>query len=159
MKLLEIVVKKAIIPNLVANDRDAAIAEIIDAMVAAGALSPKLRDAFVKAVIKRENRGSTGFGHGVAVPHVKHAAITKMAVAVAVSQAGVNFNALDRQPVFSILLLLSPEDQPEEHLDAMEAIFGNLSQETFRRFLRQARSVEDVVALLEEADTTKATVR
>ena len=74
------------------------------------------------------------------------------------SQAGVNFNALDRQPVFSILLLLSPEDQPEEHLDAMEAIFGNLSQETFRRFLRQARSVEDVVALLEEADTTKATV-
>ena len=158
MNLLEIVVKKAIIPNLVANDRDAAITEIIDAMVVAGALSPKLRDAFVKAVIKRENRGSTGFGHGVAVPHVKHAAITKMAVAVAVSQAGVNFNALDRQPVFSILLLLSPEDQPEEHLDAMEAIFGNLSQETFRRFLRQARSVEDVVALLEEADTTKATV-
>ncbi len=153
MKLLDIIVKKAIIPSLVATERDSAIAEIIDSIVAAGALSPKLRDEFVKAVIKRENRGSTGFGHGVAVPHVKHAAITKMAVAVAVSAGGVDFNALDRQPVYSILLLLSPEDQPEEHLDAMEAIFGNLSQETFRRFLQQAGSVKDILTLLAEADT------
>ncbi len=152
MKLLDIIVKKAIIPSLVATDRDAAIAEIIDAIVAAGTLSPKLRDEFVKAVVKRENRGSTGFGHGVAVPHVKHAAITKMAVTVAVSPNGVEFNALDKAPVYSIFLLLSPEDQPEEHLDAMEAIFGYLSQDTFRRFLRQAKTIDDVVTLLEEAD-------
>ena len=158
MKLLDIVVKKAIIPALVSTDRDGAIAEIIDAIVKAGSLSPKLRDEFVKAVIKRENRGSTGFGHGVAVPHVKHSAITKMAVAVAVSPGGVEFNALDRQPVYSILLLLSPDDQPEEHLDAMEAIFGNLSQETFRRFLRQAKTSKDILTLLEEADA-KAPVR
>ncbi len=158
MKLLDIVVKKAIIPTLESTDRDGAIAEIIDSIVKAGALSPKLRDEFVKAVIKRENRGSTGFGHGVAVPHVKHSAITKMAVAVAVSPGGVEFNALDRQPVYSILLLLSPDDQPEEHLDAMEAIFGNLSQETFRRFLRQAKTSKDILTLLEEADA-KAPVR
>ena len=153
MKLLDIVVKKAIIPTLVATSRDAAIAEIIDSIVEAGALSPKLRDEFVKAVVKRENRGSTGFGHGVAVPHVKHAAISKMAVAVAVSPGGVDFNALDRRPVYSILLLLSPEDQPEEHLDAMEAIFGNLSQETFRRFLRQAGTAKEILTLLAEADS------
>ncbi len=158
MKLLDIVVKKAIIPNLAAAERDSAIAEAIDALVSAGALSPELRDDFIKAVVKRENRGSTGFGHGVAVPHVKHPSISKMAVAIAVSQAGVEFNALDRQPVYSIFLLLSPEDQPEEHLDAMEAIFGNLSQERFRRFLRQARSVADIVTLMEEADA-KAPVR
>ena len=158
MKLLDIVVKKAIIPTLSATDRDGAVNEIVDALVSAKALSPKLRDEFVKAIIKRENRGSTGFGHGVAVPHVKHAAISKMAVTVAISQAGVEFNALDKQPVYSILLLLSPDDQPEEHLDAMEAIFGNLSMDTFRRFLRQAQSIEDVLALLEEADS-RAPVR
>ena len=158
MKLLDIVVEKAIIPELVATERDAAIEEIIDAMVSAGALSPELRDEFVKAIIKRENRGSTGFGHGVAVPHVKHSAISKMAIAVAISAQGVEFNALDRQPVYSVFLLLSPEDKPEDHLDAMEAIFGNLSQETFRRFLRQATEVQDVLTLLEEADA-KATMR
>ncbi|HRP62976.1 MAG TPA: PTS sugar transporter subunit IIA, partial [Phycisphaerales bacterium] len=100
-----------------------------------------------------EKRGSTGFGHGVAVPHVKHSAVTEMAVAIAVSQSGVEFNALDRQPVYCIFLLLSPEDKPEDHLDAMEAIFGNLSQETFRRFLRQATKIEDVLTLLEETDS------
>lgn len=152
MKLLDIVIEKAILPELVATQRDAAIEEIIDAMVAAGALSPELRDEFIKAIIRRENRGSTGFGHGVAVPHVKHSAINQMAVAVGISADGVEFNALDGMPVYSIFLLLSPEDKPEDHLDAMEAIFGNLSQETFRRFLRQAKSVDDVMTLLEEAD-------
>lgn len=158
MKLLDIVVEPAIIPDLKAVERDAAISEIVDTLVECGALSGKLKEEFVKAVIKREKRGSTGFGHGVAVPHVKHASIGKMAVAVAISKAGLDFNALDKQPVYSIFLLLSPEDKPEDHLDAMEAIFGNLSQETFRRFLRQANSTADVMTLLEEADS-RATIR
>ena len=157
MKLLDIVVQNAIIPELASQQRDDAIAELVQAMVDAGALSPELKDEFVKAIIKREKRGSTGFGHGVAVPHVKHSAISKMAVAVGVSRSGIEFNALDKQPVYSIFLLLSPEDKPEDHLDAMEAIFGNLSQETFRRFLRQATSTEDVMTLLEEADAGAAT--
>lgn len=158
MKLLDIIVRDAILTELNSPDRDAAISELIDALVSARALSPELRDEFVKAIIKREKRGSTGFGHGVAVPHVKHPAIRKMAVAVGISRSGIEFNALDKQPVYSIFLLLSPEDKPEDHLDAMEAIFGNLSQDTFRRFLRQASSVEDVLTLLEEADA-KAAVR
>jgi len=158
MKLLDIVVNEAIIPNLIATERDAAINEVVDALVSAGAVSPELRDEFIKAIVRREKRGSTGFGHGVAVPHVKHSAITRMVIAVAISQNGVEFNALDKQPVYSIFLLLSPEDKPEDHLDAMEAIFGNLSHETFRRFLRQATTVQDVLTLLEEADA-KTTMR
>jgi mannitol/fructose-specific phosphotransferase system IIA component (Ntr-type) len=156
MKLVDIVVGKAIIANLKATERDAAIAEMLEALVKAGAVSADLQDEYLKSIIKREKRGSTGFGHGVAVPHVKHAAIKQMAVGVAVSQRGVDFNALDKQPVYSIFLLLSPEDSPEQHLDAMEAIFGNLQQETFRRFLRQANSTDDIKTLLEEADTKAA---
>jgi len=158
MKLLDIVVQTAILPNLASTERDQAIEEMVDSLVDTGALSPELKDEFIKSVIKREKRGSTGFGHGVAVPHVKHSAISKMAVAIGISRGGIDFNALDKQPVYSIFLLLSPEDKPEDHLDAMEAIFGNLSQENFRRFLRQADSVEDVLTLLEEADA-KATMR
>lgn len=152
MKLLEIVVKKGILPSLTAIERNKAIDEIMDALVEAGAVKADLRDEFVKSIIKREKRGSTGFGHGVAVPHVKHPSIEKMSVAIGISQQGVEFNSLDQQPVYSIFLLLSPEDNPEDHLDAMEVIFGNLSQETFRRFLRQATTVEEVLTLLEEAD-------
>jgi mannitol/fructose-specific phosphotransferase system IIA component (Ntr-type) len=75
-----------------------------------------------------------------------------MAAAVGLSPTGVDFNALDKQPVYSIFLLLSPEDRPEDHLQAMEVIFKNLSKETFRRFLRQAGSVAEVQDLLSEAD-------
>ncbi|MBT8485952.1 MAG: PTS sugar transporter subunit IIA [Phycisphaerales bacterium] len=158
MKLREIVIEEAILPKLAATERDAAISEIVDALVDGGAVTPELRDEFVKLIVKREKRGSTGFGHGVAVPHVKHPAITKMVVAIGISAGGVEFNALDKQPVYSIFLLLSPEDKPEDHLDAMEAIFGNLSHETFRRFLRQAETKDHVLTLLAEADA-KATLR
>jgi PTS system nitrogen regulatory IIA component len=152
MKLLDIVVEEAVLPDLKARERDEAINEIVDALVVNGSVTPDLRDEFIKSIVKREKRGSTGFGHGVAVPHVKHTAIDRMVVAIGISQEGVDFNALDKQPVHSIFLLLSPEDKPEDHLDAMEAIFGNLSRETFRRFLRQATTSEEVLTLLSEAD-------
>jgi len=156
MRLRDIVVEQAVIPRLAATRRDDAIREIVDSLCSCGAISPEMREEFVAAVLRRENTGSTGFGHGVAVPHAKHTAVSRMMVTVAISQQGVEFNALDKQPVHSIFLLLSPADKPEDHLDAMEAIFGNLSKETFRRFLRQASGVQDVLTLLEEADARTA---
>ena len=80
------------------------------------------------------------------------AGLERLTVAIGISEAGVDFNALDKQPVHSIFLLISPEERPEEHIDAMEAIFGNLSKDQFRRFLRQAGDVEEIITLLEEAD-------
>lgn len=154
MKLLDIIVKDAIEPNLEATSRDDAIATLVDRLISANAVSADQRDGFVKAIIKRERRGSTGFGHGVAVPHVKHSEIETLVAAIGVTKEGIDFNALDGQPVHSIFLIISPEQKPEEHLEAMEAVFSNLSQDTFRRFLLQATSVEDVMTLLEEADAS-----
>lgn len=159
MKLREIVHKKAILPNLVATKRDEVIRELVDSLVIAGKIGADLRETFIKAIIEREKRGSTGFGHGVAVPHAKTSSVKQLVIAVGVSKAGVEFNALDKQPVHSIFLLLSPEDRPEEHLDAMEAIFANLTRDQFRRFLRQAESVDHVLTLLEEADAKQPTSR
>ncbi|MBC8202057.1 MAG: PTS sugar transporter subunit IIA [Planctomycetes bacterium] len=152
MKLMDIVVKDAIITELIAKNRDGVITELVDSLVASGCVTEAQREDFTKAIIRRENKGSTGFGHGVAVPHVKHADIETMRIAIGNSADGVDFKALDREPVYSIVLLLSPEDQPENHLDAMEAIFSSLSQDTFRRFLRQANSPDDVLTLLTETD-------
>lgn len=155
MNLLDIVIKDAITTDLQSTAREGTLLEMLTLLINAGTVSEDLKDEFHKAIIKREKRGSTGFGHGVAVPHIKHEAIKSMAVGIGVSKAGIQFNALDGKPVHSIFLLLSPEDQPNEHLEAMEAIFGNLSQETFRRFMLQANSAEDVLVLLGEADTSQ----
>lgn len=152
LKLTELVPEQAVIAKLAATDRDAVVTELLDALLAAGFAPAKHREELIAKVLDREQRGSTGFGKGVAVPHVKHKSVKKMAAAIGLSPTGIDFNSLDKQPVFSVFLLLSPEDRPEEHLQAMEVIFKNLSKDTFRRFLRQAGSVEEVLTLLEEAD-------
>ncbi|HEB60673.1 MAG TPA: PTS sugar transporter subunit IIA [Phycisphaeraceae bacterium] len=155
MKLSEIVVRDAIRTDMQATDRDSVITELVDALVQAGSLPPELHDEIIEALLEREKRGSTGFGRGVAVPHAKHPALPAMVATVGISKVGVDFNALDNQPVYSIFLLLSPEDNPEEHLKAMEAIFGSLSQEMFRRFLRQTTTTDDVISLIAENDDQK----
>lgn len=152
MKMLEIIVPEAIIPSLQATTRDDAITEMVDALVSAGAIDTSLRDEFIKSIIERESHASTGLGKGVAIPHVKHEQITELKATVAISHSGVDFRSLDKQPVYTIFLLLSPQSRPEDHLNAMQTIFGNLSQETFRRFLRQAKTTEDVMSLLQDAD-------
>lgn len=152
MKLREIVVEEAILPALAASTRDDAIREMIDSLVESRVVDAAHRDEFVKAIIDREDRSTTGLGHGVAIPHVKHKSVRSLRVGVAVSQGGVDFKALDKKPVHSIFLLLSPSDRPDEHIDAMQLIFRNLNDATFRAFLRQARTVEEVLTLLTEAD-------
>lgn len=152
MKLHEIMIESALVASLTAVTRDEAVAELVDSLLAAGVVEKAHRDDLIEAILERERRGSTGFGKGVAVPHVKHPSVKRMAATIGVSAKGVDFNALDRQPVYSVVLLLSPGDQPEDHLRAMEIIFQNLSQDTFRRFLRQVSNVDDIITLIREAD-------
>jgi mannitol/fructose-specific phosphotransferase system IIA component (Ntr-type) len=155
MKMRDIVHERAVVPELASRERDGVVAELVDALIEAGAAKQELRDELIRSVISREERGSTGFGKGVAVPHVKHEDVDSMAAAVGVSADVVDFNALDKQPVYSFILLLSPAQKPDEHLQAMEVIFKNLSQDTFRKFLRQAGSVQDVMTLMDEADSNQ----
>lgn len=152
MKLSDFIVKDALVPRLKAVQRDEAVEELIDALIAAERLPASLRKDIISQIVEREKRGSTGFGKGVAVPHVKHKGIKKMAAAIGVSERGVDFNALDKAPVYSVVLLMSPLDKPDEHLQAMENIFRNLQKDTFRRFLRQASTADEILDLIQEAD-------
>ncbi len=155
MKLTELVAQDAIVPKLQAQERDDAIHELIDALIESGDADATIRSEMIKAILDREKHGSTGFGKGVAVPHVKHAKIKTRVAAIGLSEKGVNFNALDKAPVYCIFLLLSPAAEPDEHLQAMETIFTNLQKDSFRKFLRLAETREEVIELLEEADAHK----
>lgn len=152
LKFSQLVAPGAITVQVKSAQRDEVIAELLDSVVASGVVPAAIRDELMLRVLERERKGSTGFGRGVAVPHVKHKGVTKMAAAIGLSPRGIDFNALDKQPVHSVVLLVSPEDKPEDHLQAMEVIFKNLSKETFRRMMRQAGSADDVRQLLTDAD-------
>jgi mannitol/fructose-specific phosphotransferase system IIA component (Ntr-type) len=152
MKLSDYFVTDAISLDLKATDRNGVIKELVGALVEAGSISAEDQDAVCRAIIQREKQGTTGFGKGVAVPHAKHAGVKKMISTVGRSVNGVDFAALDRAPVFIVMLLLSPADQPDEHLASMECIFRYLQRDNFRRFIRQAESREEIRELIREAD-------
>lgn len=152
MKLRDFIVTEALVPDLAATDRDGVLRELVEALAAAGALPGDAVEEVVAALIRRERDGSTGLGKGVAVPHVKHARVRKMVGTVGRSDVGVDFSAIDHQPVYSVVLLLSPENQNQQHLAAMNAIFSNLQKDMFRKFLRQSATPEAIVELLDEAD-------
>src|SRR5213592_2632868 len=100
MKLREFIVADAIVPELAATDRDGAIRELVTSLSGAGALPAESVDEVVAALIKREQNGSTGFGKGVAVPHVKHGKVRRMSGTIGRSANGIDFAALDHQPVY-----------------------------------------------------------
>lgn len=152
MKLSELIHGPSLVPELTATDRNGVLRELLQSLADHGQIPADQVETVARAAIARENQGSTGFGKGVAVPHVKHACLKKMVATIGRSSHGVDFAALDRAPVYTIVMLLSPADAPEEHLAAMERIFRYLQRENFRRFLRQSDTAEAIMELIEEAD-------
>ena len=155
MKLRDFIVTESIVAELQATDRDGAIRELVTSLSQSGALPGDAVEEVVAALIAREQNGSTGFGKGVAVPHTKHPKIKQMAATIGRSPGGIDFAALDHQPVYSIVLLLSPDNQPQQHLQAMNTVFTNLQKDLFRRFLRQSATKQAITELLDEADQGK----
>ena len=151
MKIADVICAKAIIPRLGTVKRDEAIRELVGILDKAGKLGKDNAADVAKAVIKRENEASTGIGKGVAVPHIKHKAVKKVVAAIGISATGIDFSALDKQPVYTIILLISPVEG-DQHLQAMEAIFEHLQNDNFRKFLKQSETVEQIKELLIEAD-------
>lgn len=155
MKFSEFISKEAIRTNLAAVEKEPAIRELTQSLVDAGSIDSGQFESVVEAIMKREELGSTGIGRGVAVPHTKHPTVNKLCGAVAVSQAGVEFDSLDGEKVFLMFLLVSPPDRPGDHLRALENISRQLRNDTFCRFLQQSKTNEDVWQLLEEADNNQ----
>ena len=152
MKLSDIMVADAIVPELKAKSRDEAIAELVEMLASAGAVPKKNVKEIIKAVLARESQATTGIGKGVALPHAKFKCIKKPLGAIGRSSEGLDFAALDSKPVYSVILLLSNPDNPDEHLQAMETIFKHVQRDMFRKFLRQSETRGAIVDLIQEAD-------
>lgn len=155
MRFEDFIVKDSINPNLQATKKEEAIQEMVRSLVNAGKLSEDNFDDVVRAILKREELGSTGIGRGIAVPHTKLSNVQGMFGTVAVSNKGVEFDSLDGEPVYVLFLLISPTNEPQNHLRALELIARQLRNDTFCKFLKQARLIEDIQQLLSEADNNQ----
>jgi len=152
MKLSDIVCISAVVPELNAADRDGVIGELVDALHSQAAVDNCDIEKLKKAIIQREEEASTGMGKGVALPHIKTEGIEEPMATIGRSSQGLDFSSLDKQPVFSVILLLSPKQNPDKHLQAMETLFRHLNNDDFRRFLRQAQSADEIEDIIRDAE-------
>ena len=155
MKFADFVSTEAIQADLVAEDKDGVIREMVQSLLDAGGVQEEEFESIIKAILKREELGSTGIGRGVAVPHTKHPSVDRLVGTVAVSREGVDFQSLDGEKVHLFFLLISPPDRPGDHLRALENISRQLRNDTFCRFLKQSKTADDIRQLLEEADNNQ----
>lgn len=155
MKFADFIVTEAIQADLVAEDKEGVIREMVQSLLNAGGVQEEEFESIVKAILKREELGSTGIGRGVAVPHTKHPSVDRLVGTVAVSREGVDFQSLDGEKVHLFFLLISPPDRPGDHLRALENISRQLRNDTFCRFLKQSKTADDIRQLLEEADNNQ----
>jgi PTS system fructose-specific IIA component/PTS system nitrogen regulatory IIA component len=146
---------KAIRADLRSTDKSSVISELVESLLGAGEVKAADKDDIVKAILKREELGSTGIGRGIAVPHTKHPSVNKLIGTVGVSTNGVEFESLDGEKVQLFFLLVSPPDRPGDHLRALENISRQLRDETFCRFLKQSKTSDDILQLLNEADSSQ----
>lgn len=155
MKFADFISREAIRADLTAEDKEGVIREMVQTLLEVGTIKPDEQESIVKAILKREELGSTGIGRGVAVPHTKHPSVDQLIGTVAISTEGVDFNSLDGEKVQLLFLLISPPDRPGDHLRALENISRQLRDEMFCRFLKKASDAEEIRQLLDEADNNQ----
>jgi mannitol/fructose-specific phosphotransferase system IIA component (Ntr-type) len=158
MKLADFLFPGAFVPQLASDDKEGVIRELVEALVRAKKVPRGNVTAVVDALLERERLGSTGIGKGIAVPHAKHRSVKEVVGTVGLSPQGVDFAALDGELAYVFFLLVSSPNDASHHLEALELIAQTLKHGTFCRFLRQCRTQQELVELLEEADQGKYTL-
>ncbi|RKY39386.1 MAG: PTS sugar transporter subunit IIA [Candidatus Omnitrophota bacterium] len=153
MKILEFLNQKALTVNLSSQDKKEVIEELVDLLIKAGEALD--RSALVKALIEREELGSTGIGQGIAIPHAKSEKVKKLTGAVGISKKGVDFDALDGEPVYIFFLLIAPQGSSGPHLKALARISRLLKNKSFCSALRKAKDEKELLKIIVEEDRSE----
>ena len=153
MDLGDILTKEQIITDLQATDRWLAIDELINNLVSTGKVRAENHDAIAAVVKKRESSMSTGIGFGIGIPHASTDLIQEVVGALGRSRNGVNFDALDNQPVNLVMLFLVPQGQFQKHLHTLANIAKLLHRADFRQALEQAPDAEAMLKIIKEHGT------
>src|SRR5947199_3880570 len=150
MDLGDILTREQIVTDLQATNRWEAIDELIKNLVSTGKIKPENPDAISSVVKKRESSMSTGIGFGIGIPHASTDLIGEVVGSLGRSRKGVNFDALDNQPVNLVMLFLVPQGQFQKHLHTLANIAKLLHKAEFRQALEQAPSADAMLQLIRD---------
>ena len=150
MKILEILDRRFIVPNLTSRGKEGVLRELVRAIAQAEKQVDEGR--MVEILLERENLGSTGIGEGVAIPHGKSKAVTKLLASFGRSVPGMDFQSLDGKPTHLFFLLVAPEDSAGIHLKALARISRLMKDASFRKRLTEAETGDEIYAVFAEGD-------
>src|SRR5262245_41638632 len=151
MRLSELLNSKAITLRLKAKTKPEALVEMVGLLESAHGFESQ--GEILDRVMRRETMMTTGIGNGVAIPHGKARSVGRMAAACAVVSQGIEFESEDGQPVYLIVLFVSPENATTLHVRALANLSRLLKEESVRTSLREATSPEDFLAILHSAES------
>ncbi len=150
MKIMDILVRDAVILDLAQEKKDEVLAEMAGAL--ARAESSLDADRLLEVLVEREGLQSTGIGDGVAIPHGKLPGLERLLASFARSVPGIDFDSIDGQSTQLFFLLIVPEHSGGKHLKALARISRFFRDEAFRQKLIEAESLDDIFRAIEEED-------
>ncbi|ETW68370.1 hypothetical protein N577_007215 [Lacticaseibacillus rhamnosus 2166] len=154
MDIRDLLLKNVMIMDLKGTTKEAVIDEMVAKYHAEGIVTDA--DEYRNDILKRESESTTGIGEGIAMPHAKDSAVTRATVLFAKSTKGVDFNALDGQPVHLFFMIAAPEGANNEHLAALAALSSLLINPKLVADLKQAKTPDEVIDLFGKAQAEKA---
>jgi PTS system nitrogen regulatory IIA component len=150
MRIMDILVKDAVILDLASESKDEVLAEMSASLAEAVPALDATR--LLKVLSDREGLQSTGIGEGVAIPHGKIAGLDHLVATFARKVKGVDFDSIDGQPTQLFFLLVVPEDSGGQHLKALARISRFFRDADFRRRLTEADALDEVFSAIEDED-------
>ena len=150
MKITEMLQREFVLEELKARNKRDALAEL--AGVFAKGRTKFDPEAMLHVLLERERLGSTGIGDGIAIPHGKVPGLDEMVVSFGRSREGIEFEAMDGNPVHLFFLLMAPENSAGQHLKALAKISRMLKDPNFRKNLLNAKMHEDLFRIIAEKD-------
>lgn len=148
MKISEFLSEKEILIGMKATEKQAALEELLQLLEKNELLQD--RKQVLETLIEREKLGSTGIGQGIAVPHAKTDQVKDLVCALGISEKGVNFDALDGEPVYIIFLVLAPSGATGIHLKALAKIARLLKDKVFRSYLKMSKTAQEAYKIIKE---------
>jgi mannitol/fructose-specific phosphotransferase system IIA component (Ntr-type) len=131
-------------------DKEECFEELIDLLVRGGCITD--RAAALEAILQREAQGTTGIGKGIAIPHGKHPSVNGLVAALGLSNEGIEFDAIDGEPVHLVFMLLSTNNDPGPHIQALAEISRLLLIPGFYRKITEARTAREILDIIESEE-------
>ncbi len=156
MRITDLLDKNSISLNAAPADKK----ETLDLAVELMAKSGKLSDVekYREQVYAREEESTTGIGEGIAIPHGKCDAVKAPGLAAMVIKNGVEYESLDGEPVTLLFLIAAPNTKDNVHLDVLSKLSVMLMDENFTTSLRNAKSVEEFLQIIDAADESAKSI-